>query len=158
MAKVVNPQTVSDNLSWKMLSRTEQKYVQKNFGRLWEVMAAGNLIPPKSFQARTVNFEYLPKDKKELSEFTGWLEYILESPTTFNKSTLKLSDIEEIKSLDPSTLYYRSNKFTLSEGKIYPSEAAWKENKPLQDKSQIFPIINNDLFWESIDNYQIFQK
>ena len=90
MAKVVNPQTVSDNLSWKMLSRTEQKYVQKNFGRLWEVMAAGNLIPPKSFQARTVNFEYLPKDKKELSEFTGWLEYILESPTTFNKSTLKL--------------------------------------------------------------------
>jgi len=90
MAKVVNPQTVSDNLSWKMLSRTEQKYVQNNFGRLWEVMAAGNLIPPKSFQARTVNFEYLPKDKKELSEFAGWLEYILESPTTFNKSTLKL--------------------------------------------------------------------
>ena len=75
-----------------------------------------------------------------------------------NKPTLKLSDIEEIKSLDPSTLYYRSNKFTLSEGKIYPSEAAWKENKPLQDKSQIFPIINNSLFWESVDNYQIFQK
>ena len=75
-----------------------------------------------------------------------------------NKPTLKLSDIEEIKSLDPSTLYYRSNKFTLSEGKIYPSEAAWKEDKPLQDKSQIFPIINNSLFWESVDNYQIFQK
>ena len=50
-----------------------KKYVQDNFGRLWEVMAAGNLIPAKSFEARTVNFEYLPKDKKELSLFASWL-------------------------------------------------------------------------------------
>ena len=87
---VVNPQTVSDNLTWKMLTRSEQKDLQDNYGRLWEVMVAGNLIPAKSFQARTVNFEYLPKDEKELPNFAGWLEEILGVPTTFNKSTLKL--------------------------------------------------------------------
>ena len=87
---VVNPQTIGDNLTWKMLTRAEQKALQDNYGRLWEVMVAGNLIPAKSFQARTVNFEYLPKDEKELSNFAGWLGYILDVPTTFNKSTLKL--------------------------------------------------------------------
>ena len=153
MAKVVNPQTVSDNLSWKMLSRTEQKYVQNNFGRLWEVMAAGNLIPPKSFQARTVNFEYLPKDKKELSEFAGWLEYILESPTTFNKSTLKLvvgkgskitinfkekKDPKEARKQTPTKIQEKGTtdvfNRVLDENEQYNSvEDMWKDKK-LMDK------------------------
>ena len=86
----LNPQTVGDHMVWKNLSRVEKKYVQDNFGRLWEVMAAGNLIPAKSFEARTVNFEYLPKDEKELSNFAGWLDYVYEGNNAFNKSTLKL--------------------------------------------------------------------
>ena len=86
----LNPIMVSREMSWSDLKRTEQKYIQDNFGRLWEVMAAGNLIPAKSFQARTVNFEYLPADKKELSLFADWLADSLDVPTTFNKSTLKL--------------------------------------------------------------------
>ena len=86
----LNPQTVGDHMVWKNLSRVEKKYVQDNFGRLWEVMAAGNLIPAKSFEARTVNFEYLPKDEKELSNFAEWLDYVYEGNNAFNKSTLKL--------------------------------------------------------------------
>ena len=86
----LNPQTVGDHMVWNNLSRAEQKYVQDNFGRLWEIMAAGNLIPAKSFEARTVNFEYLPKDEKELSGFGGWLDYVYEGNNVFNKSTLKL--------------------------------------------------------------------
>ena len=86
----LNPQTVGDHMVWNNLNRVEKKYVQDNFGRLWEVMAAGNLIPAKSFEARTVNFEYLPKDEKELSGFGGWLDYVYEGDNTFNKSTLKL--------------------------------------------------------------------
>ena len=85
-----NPIMVSREMSWSDLKRKEQKYIQDNFGRLWEVMAAGNLIPAKSFQARTVNFEYLPKDKKDLPLFAGWLTDSLKVPATFNKSTLKL--------------------------------------------------------------------
>tara|TARA_R100000008_G_scaffold71329_1_gene49113 strand:- start:227 stop:1717 length:1491 start_codon:yes stop_codon:yes gene_type:complete len=87
---VVNPQTVSDNLKYPGILTKKEQTDLKKLGRLWEVMAAGNLIPPKSFQARTVNFEYLPTDKKELPLFATWLEYILEVPTSFNKSTLKL--------------------------------------------------------------------
>ena len=86
----LNPQTVGDHMVWQNLSKVEQKYVKDNFGRLWQVMAAGNLISAKSFEARTVNFEYLPKDEKELSLFGGWLDYVYEGNTTFNKSTLKL--------------------------------------------------------------------
>ena len=67
---VVNPQTVSDNLKYPgKLSGKEKTALKKNFGRLWEIMAAGTLLSPKSFQARTVNFEYLPTDEKDLSLF-----------------------------------------------------------------------------------------
>ncbi len=87
---VVNPQLVSRDMSYGQLSRAEQKDLKSGYGRLWEVMAAGNVIPLKTQGAKTVNFEYLPKDKKELSLFAGWLEESLEVPTVFNKSTLKL--------------------------------------------------------------------
>jgi len=86
----LNAALVSRDMTWNMLQRTEQKYLQNNYGKLWEVMAAGNVIPLQTPAATTVNFEYLPKDKKELSQFTGWLEYSLSHPTSFNKTTLKL--------------------------------------------------------------------
>ena len=73
----LNPQTVGDHMVWRKLNRKEQKHLQNNYGRLWEVIVAGNLIPAKSFQARTVNFEYLPADEKELSSFAGWMEDVL---------------------------------------------------------------------------------
>ena len=85
----LNPQTVGEHMVWKNLTGKERKHIQNNYGRLWEVMAAGNLIPAKSFQARTVNFEYLPKDEKELSDFAGWMEDVYDVPAEFNKATLK---------------------------------------------------------------------
>ena len=88
---VINPKLVSDSLDYRQgLSNKEKTALKKNFGRLWEVMAAGNLIPARSFEARTVNFEYLPKDKKDLSLFGEWLTFVFQIPTTFNTSTLKL--------------------------------------------------------------------
>jgi len=86
----LNAALVSQDMTWNRLKRTEQKYLQNNYGKLWEVMAAGNVIPLQTPAATTVNFEYLPKDKKELSQFTGWLEHSLSHPTSFNKTTLKL--------------------------------------------------------------------
>ena len=71
---VINPKLVSDSLDYRQgLSNKEKTALKKNFGRLWEVMAAGILIPARSFEARTFNFEYLPKDKKDLSLFGEWL-------------------------------------------------------------------------------------
>ena len=87
---VVNPQLVSRDMTWKRLNAAEQRKLKAGYGRLWEVMAAGNVVPLKTQGARTVNFEYLPKDQKELSLFAGWLKESLGVPTSFNKATLKL--------------------------------------------------------------------
>ena len=87
---VVNPQLVSRSMSYGMLNNSEKKQLKAEHGRLWEVMAAGNVIPLKTQGATTVNFEYLPKDKKELSLFAEWLKVNIGVPTSFNKSTLKL--------------------------------------------------------------------
>ena len=86
----LNAQLVSRDMSYGQLTKTEQRNLKAGYGRLWEVMAAGNVIPLKTQGATTVNFEYLPKDKKELSLFGGWLEESLEVPTTFSSATLKL--------------------------------------------------------------------
>ena len=86
----LNPQTVGMWMTYKSLTQKEKKELQNNYGNLWQVMAAGNLIPAKSFQARTVNFEYLLKDEKDLSNFSQWIDYVFQSNSTFNKATLKL--------------------------------------------------------------------
>ena len=87
---VVNPQLISRDMSYGKLTKAEQKILKSDFGRLWEVMAAGNVIPLKTQGAKTVNFEYLKTDEKVLSLFAPWLEYMLGVPTKFNKSTLKI--------------------------------------------------------------------
>ena len=87
---VVNAQLVSRAMSYGQLSKAEQKVLKSNYGRLWEVMAAGNVIPLKTQGATSVNFEYLPKDQKELSGFFRWLQSTLEVPVSFNSATLKM--------------------------------------------------------------------
>tara|TARA_B100000902_G_scaffold392209_1_gene444252 strand:+ start:56 stop:1543 length:1488 start_codon:yes stop_codon:yes gene_type:complete len=87
---IFNPQLIGRDMSYGQLTKAEQKVLKNGYGRLWEVMAAGNVIPLKTQGAKTVNFEYLPADKKELPLFAGWLQESLGVPSTFNKSTLKL--------------------------------------------------------------------
>ena len=103
----LNPQTVGSWMTYKALTQKEKKDL-KNYGRLWEVMAAGNLIPAKSHQARTVNFEYLPKDEKELSGFAQWLDSVFQGSSTFNKSTLKL--VIEKKGSSKVTINFKEKK------------------------------------------------
>ena len=86
---VVNAQLVKRSMSYGQLTKAEQKILKGNYGRLWEVMAAGNIIPFKTQGATSVNFEYLKNDKKELPLFPAWLEDILQVPINFNSATLK---------------------------------------------------------------------
>ena len=87
---VVNAQLVARAMSYGQLTRAEQKILKSNYGKLWEVMAAGNVIPLTGPGATSVNFEYLPKDQKELSGFFRWLQSTLEVPVSFNSATLKM--------------------------------------------------------------------
>jgi len=116
---VVNPQLVSRDMSYGKLNAAEKKKLKAGYGRLWEVMAAGNVIPLGTQGARTVNFEYLPADKKELSLFAGWLQESLGVPTSFNKSTLKL---EVKKSGSNITVNFKEKKDPQESRKQTPTQ------------------------------------
>jgi hypothetical protein len=121
MAKTisVSAQTVSDYLTYAMLNNKERAQIRKEFGPSFlMIIAAGNVIPPKSFQARTVNFEY-PKDKKQnLSEFSAYLTSIFNVPATYNKSTLKL----EVQGSQKITINFKEKKDPQESRKQTPTQ------------------------------------
>ena len=50
--------------------------------------------------------------------------------------------------------YYKSNRFILSNGKLYMSEAAVEKDLPIKDfDKNIQEIIDTDTFWKHADNY-----
>lgn len=66
------------------------------------------------------------------------------------------SSIDRTLNLD--NLLYRSNKFMLSKGQIFPSKAAWKLNLPSPAFEQnVGKIIDSPEFWEEFVYYRIFE-
>ena len=149
----LNPQTVGDHMVWRKLNHKEQKHLQNNYGRLWEVIAAGNLIPAKSFQARTVNFEYLLKDEDELPKVAGWMGDVYDLPVEFNKATLKCivgkspkitinfkekKDPKESRKQTPTQYQEKGTtdvfNRVLEENKRYGSIADMRKDKELMDE------------------------
>lgn len=54
-------------------------------------------------------------------------------------------------------LYYKSNKFTLSNGKTFPSESAWRNNQEIGGKGEVVEFKDDPLIWRSIDNLYILK-
>lgn len=55
-----------------------------------------------------------------------------------------------------NNIFYKSSKITLSEGKIYPSFAAYKNNKPVERLDyDPQPIIDCDEFWREIEHFSL---
>ena len=121
MAKrTLNAQTISDELTYAKLSKTEQGKIRKEFGSdFLMAIAAGNIIPPKSMQARTVNFEYSKNDKKYLPEFASYISSVFEVPATYNKSTLKLDVRGKSKKI---TINFKEKKNPLESRKQTPTQ------------------------------------
>ena len=65
---------------------------------------------------------------------------------------------DELKEHNPKDLYYRSNKITFFNGKIYGSQAAWKSNVSLNNMLEITPVINNSMFWREAEHFYILKK
>lgn len=66
---------------------------------------------------------------------------------------------EIIKDKDLTKIFYKSNKFTLSEGKIYPSYAAVKENLPISNfQDNLQPIIDSPDFWKEAEYFYLLEK
>lgn len=70
------------------------------------------------------------------------------------KRTTK-EDISELKDKDLSNLYYKSNKMTISKGKIYNSKAAYKANILFDGKPM--KVIDSPDFWEESKYFYIFE-
>tara|TARA_Y100001973_G_C5209212_1_gene344184 strand:- start:21718 stop:22866 length:1149 start_codon:yes stop_codon:yes gene_type:complete len=67
-------------------------------------------------------------------------------------------DREEILSHGIKNLYFKSNKYTLSDSKIYPSETCYQKDEPINSKGEVSPIEDSPLFWNSLENFIIFKK
>jgi hypothetical protein len=68
------------------------------------------------------------------------------------------TDIEKIKEIGVQNLVYKSNKFLISEGKIYPSVAAWKKNAPISSlRPEYCGVIDSEEFWRDMENFYIFK-
>ena len=124
-----------------------------------------------------VNSETDPKILQEY-QYQG-VEVILISKDTeenINKLRLKFADVGVInkqhsinfleipsfKNIDKSKLYYKSNKFVLSSGKIYQSDAAYKNDLPIGSFENNFQKLTDNLypeiFYDSLFFYILTDK
>lgn len=56
-------------------------------------------------------------------------------------------------------LFYKSNKYILGRGKIYPSKAAWENNVPSSSFAPtVNQIIDTPSFWEEVKYFSILSK
>ena len=67
-----------------------------------------------------------------------------------------LPSYEHLKNRE--NIYYRSSKLTLSNGKMYPSKAAYLEDKPIKDQFEVTKIIDNEEFWREADYFCFLEK
>ena len=78
---------------------------------------------------------------------------ILRQPSHF-KTKKKISKISDL-----NKCVYLSNKYTLSNGKIFTSEASWKNNKQSKSKKSVQRIYADDNdFWKNLDTYWILEQ
>lgn len=95
-------------------------------------------------------------EEREANEFKS--DYF-DIGVIINKAKICSSDIERLKELDLKALYYKSKKFTISQGKIYPSIAGSRFEQPLSSlTTESRQVIDDKAFWEDIEDFYIFQK
>lgn len=74
----------------------------------------------------------------------------------FKKQIKQFNEISELKNLNIDNLYYKSSKFTLSQGKIYPSFSAWKKNLPISSfECPELPIIYEEDFVKELEHFYV---
>lgn len=78
---------------------------------------------------------------------------------------LKFMDLGLIHKQEPQRiekkdgLFYKSSRFIICENKIYPSTAALLADQPIPSlKSEICPVIDNEVFWKESGYFAFFEK
>ena len=95
---------------------------------------------------------FLPKEKLDPLK----LDYMDFGVLIEQKKPCK-KDVED--KLENTLLYYKSNKFVLASGKIYPSQPAWKRDLSVPSFEKTPQIlIDEPSLWEEVDNYCILKN
>lgn len=56
-------------------------------------------------------------------------------------------------------LFYKSNKYVLSRGKVFPSKSAWTRDLPAESlEKQVLPIIDESDFWDDVGSFCILSS
>ena len=76
-----------------------------------------------------------------------------------NKPKINPEDVIKLRDLGLENLYYKSKKYTISNGKIYPSVAEAKFGTPLSSLStESKKVIDEKIFWDDLEDFYLFQK
>ncbi len=85
--------------------------------------------------------------------------YYMEFGLISQKKTPNPEDIEALKAVGAENLFYRSKKFFVSKGKIFPSVAAWEEDLGVEGaRVRTLPVIDKDSFWAELEDYYILKN
>jgi ADP-heptose:LPS heptosyltransferase len=109
------------------------------------------------------------QDEKELSELRlkffelGLIEKITKRTKdnfwTESKQYLNFELDKDTALSQDGNLWFRSNKFTLSEGKIFLSKSAWRKNLPTTSfENNVMNLIDDPELWEDLDYFYIFKQ
>jgi hypothetical protein len=69
-------------------------------------------------------------------------------PITSEETIKKLNNLGK-------PLFYKSNKITLSQGKIYASKIGWQQGIDIPNFEEVTPIIDDAEFWKDAENFRI---
>lgn len=94
---------------------------------------------------------YLPEQENEDIKIHYMEQGIIHWRTSQKPEGVKNEDIKNLK--------YLSNKFTLSEGKIFPSKSAWLKGKQVDSFNPQFLDVINDLeFWKESEHFYFLKN
>lgn len=98
---------------------------------------------------KIILMSYLSEEK-----LIKYKRHFYEYGTIHRREIPKKEDFKELKELKNNQIFYRSNKFILSQGRVYPSIAAYRNNLTIENiGDNLQEIIDEPEFWEESENF-----
>ena len=82
----------------------------------------------------------------------------MEIGNIIHQKSYKFEDLPNHEDLNLDSLYFKSRKYTLSNKKMYTSEASYRNNLPVENKTDITKVINSWDFWKNLQLFSILKK
>lgn len=102
-------------------------------------------------------FSYLPPEKIQELKIHYYEFGVIHSKTILNPAENK--ELSETYKKEKQNLYYKSHKFILSNGKIFPSLASYKSGFNIPGfQHQILPIIDTQDYWKDWESHYFLKK